>query len=75
MPPELRVVDDLPQAAVQLFLEESPRVVLLTGGMTARNFYERLAVTQYPWEEVECFFTDPFQEHLLNKMRLLSSNQ
>ena len=58
MPPELRVVDDLPQAAVRLFLEESQRVVLLTGAMTARNFYERLAVTQHPWEEVECFFTD-----------------
>jgi 6-phosphogluconolactonase len=58
MPPELRVVEDLPGAAVGLFLEESPRVVLLTGGTAARGFYERLAQTDYPWEEVECFFTD-----------------
>lgn len=58
MPPELRVVEDVAGAAVALFLEESPRVVLLTGGETARAFYERLAETDYPWEEVECFFTD-----------------
>ena len=58
MPPELRVVEDLPEAALGLFLEESPRVVLLTGGTTIRGFYELLAETDYPWEEVECFFTD-----------------
>jgi len=58
MPPELNVVDHIAEAALGLFLEERPRVLLLTGGLTARRFYERLAVTDYPWEEVECFFTD-----------------
>jgi 6-phosphogluconolactonase len=59
MPPEFRLVDDLAQSAVELFLEVSPGTVLLTGGETPTAFYERLAdLDDYPWEEVECFFSD-----------------
>jgi 6-phosphogluconolactonase len=57
-PPELRVVDDLPGAAVEQFLEASPRTVALTGGSTPEPVYERLAEISYPWEEVEVFFGD-----------------
>jgi 6-phosphogluconolactonase len=55
---ELRVVDDLAGAALELFLEESPQTVLLTGGDTPLPFYERLATLDYPWEDVEFFFSD-----------------
>ena len=41
--PDLRVVDDVAAGAVEVFLDEAPRIVLLTGGETARTFYERLA--------------------------------
>jgi len=59
MPPEFRLVDDLAQGAVELFLEISPSTILLTGGETPMAFYERLAdLDDYPWEEVECFFSD-----------------
>jgi 6-phosphogluconolactonase len=56
--PDLRVLDDVAAGAVDMFLEEAPRIVLLTGGQTARTFYERLAKADYPWEDVECYFTD-----------------
>ncbi|MDP9343318.1 MAG: 6-phosphogluconolactonase [Actinomycetota bacterium] len=55
---ELRVVDDLPGAAVDLFLEAEPRTVALSGGSTPRPVYERLAETPYPWDEVDVFFGD-----------------
>jgi 6-phosphogluconolactonase len=56
--PDLRVVDDLAGAAVELFLDQSPQTVLLTGGDTPLPFYERLAGLDYPWEDVEFFFSD-----------------
>lgn len=55
---ELRVVPDLVEAAVALFLEASPRTVALSGGSTPRPVYERLATLEYPWEEVDVFFGD-----------------
>jgi 6-phosphogluconolactonase len=56
--PEFHVVDDMAQAALDLFLDASPATVLLTGGDTPRPFYERLATLEYPWEDVEFFFSD-----------------
>jgi 6-phosphogluconolactonase len=55
---EFRVVDDLAQSALDLFLEVSPSTVLLTGGDTPRQFYEKLATVDYPWEEVDVFLSD-----------------
>jgi len=55
---ELRVVDDLPAAAVDLFLEAAPKTVALSGGSTPRTMCERLAETPYPWDEVDVFFGD-----------------
>jgi 6-phosphogluconolactonase len=57
-PPDLRVVEDIPEAAEQLFLEASPRTIALSGGSTPRAVYERLAGVSYPWEEVHVFFGD-----------------
>jgi 6-phosphogluconolactonase len=58
MPREVRVVPDVTEAALRLFLEVDPRTVLLTGGSTPRALYERLAAIDYPWGEVECFLSD-----------------
>src|SRR5205085_4913331 len=59
MQPDVRVVDDVAAAALDLFLEESPGTVLLTGGSTPQALYERMAELQgYPWEETEFFFSD-----------------
>jgi 6-phosphogluconolactonase len=55
---ELRVVDDLPDAAVELFLAQEPRTVALTGGSTPPPVHERLAQVTYPWEAVQVFFGD-----------------
>ena len=55
---ELRVVDDLPRSAVDLFLEAAPKTIALSGGSTPRPVYERLAETPYPWDEVDVFFGD-----------------
>ena len=52
------MVDDLPGAAVEQFLEASPRAIALTGGSTPKPIYERLAEISYPWEDVEVFFGD-----------------
>jgi 6-phosphogluconolactonase len=58
-PLELRVVDDVAEAALELFLEIQPRTVLLSGGATPEPFYRRLAsLADYPWPEVELFQTD-----------------
>ncbi len=57
--PELRVVDDVAAAALDLFLEVRPRTIQLSGGSTPKALYERLAgVRDYPWGEVEAFFGD-----------------
>jgi len=78
---EVRVVDDLAQAALDVFEAEAPATVLLTGGSTPRAFYERLAqVDDLDWEEMEFFFTDercvpstdPLSNFLLADLALLS---
>jgi len=57
--PEVRVVGDVAAAALDLFLEEAPATVVLTGGSTPRALYQRMAQLQgYPWEETEFFFSD-----------------
>jgi 6-phosphogluconolactonase len=57
--PELRVVDDVPSAALEMILEATPRLIQLSGGGTPRALYERFAeVADYPWNEVELFFGD-----------------
>jgi 6-phosphogluconolactonase len=56
--PELRVVDDLVDAGVELFLDVAPRTIALSGGSTPKPVYERLAQTAYPWHEVDVFFGD-----------------
>ena len=56
---ELRVVDDVAGAALELFLEVQPRTLLLAGGATPEPFYRRLAgLADYPWGEVEVFLVD-----------------
>ncbi len=55
---ELLVAEDLPSAALGLFLAVGPRTVALAGGSTPRAFYEVLAEADYPWNEVEVFFGD-----------------
>lgn len=56
--PEFRVVQDLADGALQLFLELQPRMLVLAGGETPAPFYRLLAETAYPWPEVHCFFSD-----------------
>jgi 6-phosphogluconolactonase len=56
--PELRVVDDLVEAALEVFLDVAPRRIALSGGSTPRPVYERLAEIEYPWHEVHVFFGD-----------------
>jgi len=57
--PELRVVEDLTAAALELFVEEAPATVLLTGGSTPMPLYEALAGrTDLDWEEMEFFLSD-----------------
>jgi 6-phosphogluconolactonase len=56
--PELRVVDDIAGAAVEIFLAEEPRTIALSGGSTPAPVHERLSQATYPWEEVEVFFGD-----------------
>jgi 6-phosphogluconolactonase len=57
--PELRVVDDVAGAALDLFLEVRPRTIQLSGGSTPRALYGLMAgVADYPWTEVEAFFGD-----------------
>ena len=57
-PPELRVVDDIAEAAEQLFLEVAPRTIALSGGSTPEAAYRRLAGVSYPWEDVDVFLGD-----------------
>jgi 6-phosphogluconolactonase len=56
--PQLRVVEDLPGSAAEIFLAEKPRTIALSGGSTPAPVHERLAQSTYPWDEVEVFFGD-----------------
>jgi 6-phosphogluconolactonase len=55
---ELQIVEDLPAAFVDVFLEVAPRSVSLAGGNTPRRCYERLASLEYAWPDVDFFFGD-----------------
>jgi len=74
-------MDDLAQAALDVFEEEAPATVLITGGSTPRALYERLSrSTDLDWEEMEFFFTDercvpstdPLSNFLMANQALLS---
>jgi 6-phosphogluconolactonase len=55
---ELVVTGDVAGRAVETFLEATPRMIALPGGRTPRHFYDRLAIIDYPWAEVDVLFTD-----------------
>lgn len=55
---ELRIVEDLPAAFADVFLEVAPRSVSLAGGNTPRRCYEHLASLEYQWADVDFFFGD-----------------
>ncbi len=55
---ELRVVEDVPRAFAALVVEEAPSSLALSGGSTARECYELLAVAGVDWNEVDVFFGD-----------------
>ncbi|MBV8949229.1 MAG: 6-phosphogluconolactonase [Actinobacteria bacterium] len=58
LPGELRVVDHVPQAFAALVAHEAPRSIALSGGDTARECYELLAVADVDWGAVEVFWSD-----------------
>jgi 6-phosphogluconolactonase len=55
---ELRVVDHVPQAFAEFVAEGAPASMALSGGTTARQCYELLAVADVDWSGVEIFFGD-----------------
>jgi 6-phosphogluconolactonase len=55
---ELRVVEHVPRAFAALVAEEAPASLALSGGSTARESYELLAVAEVSWGEVDVFFGD-----------------
>ncbi len=55
---EVRVVDHVPQAFAELFVEEAPPSLTLSGGSTARQSYELLAGADVEWGKVDVFFGD-----------------
>jgi 6-phosphogluconolactonase len=52
------VVEHVPQAFAALVAEEAPGSIALSGGTTARQCYELLAVADIDWSQVEIFFGD-----------------
>jgi 6-phosphogluconolactonase len=57
-PGELRIVDDVPDAFADAFVEASPRSIALSGGETARACYEALATRPFDWTDVDVYFGD-----------------
>jgi 6-phosphogluconolactonase len=58
LPGELRVVEHVPQAFSELVSAVDPRSIALSGGGTARQCYELLAVADVDWPEVVVLFGD-----------------
>jgi 6-phosphogluconolactonase len=58
LPGEVRVVPHVPQAFQQLVAAEAPQSIALSGGDTARQCYELLAVADVDWPVVTIFFGD-----------------
>jgi 6-phosphogluconolactonase len=55
---ELRVVEHVPRAFVDLVRDEAPRAFGLSGGDTARQCYELLSVADIDWSRVSILFGD-----------------
>jgi 6-phosphogluconolactonase len=55
---ELRVVDHVPRAFVDLVRAEAPSTFALSGGDTARECYELLSVADVDWSRVSILFGD-----------------
>jgi 6-phosphogluconolactonase len=55
---ELHVVDDVPSAFYDLVVQLAPASFALSGGGTARECYEPLAVAPLPWSDIDFFFGD-----------------
>lgn len=55
---EVRVVDHVPRAFAELFAEEAPPSLTLSGGSTARQSYELLAGADVDWSGIDVFFGD-----------------
>jgi 6-phosphogluconolactonase len=55
---ELRVVPHVPQAFQELVTQEAPTSIAVSGGDTARQCYELLAVADVDWPAVDVLFGD-----------------
>lgn len=58
LPGEVRVVEHLPLSFAELVSAAAPRSIALSGGDTARQCYELLAVADVDWSEVVVLFGD-----------------
>ena len=58
LPGTIEVVDHVPQAFAALVSREAPRSIARSGGDTARQCYELLAVADVAWGDVDVFFGD-----------------
>jgi 6-phosphogluconolactonase len=58
LPGDLRVVPHVPQAFQELVASEAPKSIALSGGDTARQCYELLAVADVEWPAVTILFGD-----------------
>lgn len=56
--PELVVAEDFAATAAERILALRPRTIALAGGNTPRPVYERLALSDVPWDGTEVFFGD-----------------
>ena len=57
MRPTLEVVEHIAEAAERI-VALRPRTLLLSGGSTPRSVYGRLAESDLPWAEIECYMGD-----------------
>jgi 6-phosphogluconolactonase len=55
---ELQVVDHVPSAFYDFVVQQSPGSLAISGGDTARQCYELLAVAPLPWSGVDVFLGD-----------------
>jgi len=55
---DVRVVDDVAQAFVDVVVAQAPRSLALSGGDTARACYERLRGADMAWDAVDVLFGD-----------------
>jgi 6-phosphogluconolactonase len=55
---EVRLVEHVPLAFAELFAEEAPPSLTLSGGSTARQCYELFAGADIDWSRIDVFFGD-----------------